>query len=59
MADGGGTVMVWMNRWGWWYYLKGAYLYNSVHCTCMRGAAMVGWADGDGSAAFGVPSLGL
>ena len=36
MADGGGTVMVWIGRWGWWYYLKGAYLYNSVHCTLDR-----------------------
>ena len=44
VADGGGTVMVWMGRWGWWYYLKGTYLYNSVHaCVVLRWCR---WADG-------------
>ena len=44
VADGGGTVMVWMSRWGWWYYLKGTYLYNSVHaCVVLRWCR---WADG-------------
>ena len=44
VADGGGTVMVWMGRWGWWYFLKGTYLYNSVHaCVVLRWCR---WADG-------------
>ena len=47
VADGGGTVMVWMGRWGWWYYLKGTHLYNSVHVWCCDGV--------DGQMEFGVP----